>query len=130
MKLIALTAAGVLALGGISAVQAHGPGDHNGRGHRKMMFKMDGERLEKLTRTLDLTEAQQAQIKPVIEQAKPQIEAIHREAMEKAKTVMENTHSQIRALLTPEQQAKFDKMKAAREKMREARKEMREARQQ
>ncbi len=47
--------------------------------------------------------------------------------MEKTRALMEASMAKIRPLLTPEQQAKFDKMKAAHEKMREARQEMRDA---
>lgn len=129
-KLLTLTIAGAIALGGGAALQAKGPGEEggwkgkHGRGHR-MEFKM-----EHLTKDLDLTPEQKAQIDPIMEQVKPQIKAIHEEAMKKSQAVMAESMAKIRPLLTPAQQAKFDKMKEAREKMREARDAMREARQQ
>ena len=86
--------------------------------------------MEHLTKGLDLTPDQQAKVQPIVDQAKPQIQAIHQDAMQKTKAVMDNTMAQIRPLLTPQQQQKLDAMKQAHEKMREARQEMRAARQQ
>ena len=70
---------------------------------------------------------QKAKVQPIVDATKPQMQAIHQEAMQKAKSVMENAMTQIRPLLTPEQATKLDAMKAAHEKMREARKEMHDA---
>jgi len=50
--------------------------------------------------------------------------------MEKTRAVMENAGAQIRPLLTPQQQAKFDALKKAHEDMMNAMKEMHSARQQ
>ena len=123
-KLLALSVAGAIALGGFTYVQAH---EGHGGGH-KMVRKMHmGGHLKKVVEELNLTDAQKAQVQPIIDQAKPQIKAIHQEAMEKTRAVMENTSAQIRPFLTAEQQQKLDAMKAAHEKMREAMKEMHEA---
>lgn len=121
---IALT----IALGlGTYALQAEGPAGHGhgGRGEHRM-----GDPLGHLTKELNLTPEQQAKVEPIVNQAKPQIVAIHQEAMQKAKAVMDNASAQIRPLLTPEQQQKFDAVRKAREDMHAARKEMREARRQ
>lgn len=129
-KLLTLTIAGALALGGGAALQAKGPGEEEhgrhgrGPGHGDHM----GFGMEHMTKRLDLTPQQQAQVNPIIEQVKPQIKAIHEEAMKKSHAVMEESMAKIRPLLTPEQVQKLDKMKAAHEKMREAREAMREAR--
>jgi Spy/CpxP family protein refolding chaperone len=95
---LTLTAAGLIVLGGFAVVQAQG---HHGGGAR-------GHGLERLTEGLNLTPDQQAKVQPIINQGQPQIAAIHREAMQKMKAVVENTASQIRPLLTPEQQKKLD----------------------
>jgi Spy/CpxP family protein refolding chaperone len=125
-KLLALSVAGAVALGGINYAQAH---EGHGRGGHKKIHKMHmGGHLEKMAEKLELTDVQKAQVQPIIDQAKPQIKAIHEEAMQKSRAVMENTAAQLRPLLTPEQQKKFDSLRAAHEKMREAKKEMREAR--
>jgi len=84
-------------LNGFAAVQAQNP-----RGGGR------GRVVERLTEGLSLTPDQQAKVQPIINQAQPQIAAIHREAMQKMKAVVENTASQIRPLLTPEQQKKLD----------------------
>ena len=134
-KLITLTTAAALAIGAAVTMNAHPPGEHGGGGghgghggHRKMMHM--GMAMEHLTKELELTDAQKAQVQPIVDQAKPQLKQIHQEAMEKAKTVIETSAAQIRPLLTPEQQKKFDALRAAHEKMREAKREMREAKQQ
>ena len=88
---------------------------------------MMGNPLEHLSEKLDLTADQKAKVQPIIDQAKPQIEAIHQEAMEKMRTIMESTGAQIRPLLTPQQQEKFDAMKKAHQDMHKAMQEMHEA---
>jgi protein CpxP len=86
-----------------------------------------GKPFEKLTEKLDLTDDQKAKVQPIVDQAKPQIEAIHRDAMQKTKTIMDNTMAQIRPLLTPEQQQKLDSMQKEHGDMGHARKEKRDA---
>jgi len=122
---IALTLSGALALGTLAAIAGE-HGEHGGPGMHHMMANP----LEHLTKDLDLTPDQQAKVTPIVDQAKPQIQAIHQEAMEKMRAVMENAGAQIRPLLTPEQQTKFDAMKKAHEDMRKAMQEMHKARQQ
>ncbi|MDQ6764976.1 MAG: hypothetical protein M3Z22_02595 [Verrucomicrobiota bacterium] len=126
-KLIAITIAGALSLG---TVGLYAEGHEGGHGHGGAGMHMMGNPLEHLTKELDLTPDQQAKVGPIVDQAKPQIQAIHREAMEKTRTIMENAAAQIRPLLTPQQQVKFDAIKKAHEDMRNAMKEMHEARQQ
>ncbi len=120
-NLFAIAAAGAIALGGFAVAQ---PEDgHGGKGgwHRH------GNPLEHMTETLKLTPDQQTKVQPILDQTKPQIVAIHQEAMEKTKAVMDKTMSQIRPLLTPEQQQKLDSMRKAHEDMRNARKELHDA---
>src|SRR5438552_12979817 len=99
-NLLILIAAGAIAVGGFVMIQAQpGPGGHR-QGKRFM--------LERLPKELSLTSEQQTKVQPIIDQAKPQIAAIHHEAMQKIKGVMDSTMSQIRPLLTPDQQKKLD----------------------
>lgn len=86
-----------------------------------------GDRLERLTKALDLTPDQVAKIKPIFEQARPQMKAARQESKQKMEAIRENTMAQIRPILTPAQQQKFDAIKKAREDMRKARQEMRDA---
>jgi Spy/CpxP family protein refolding chaperone len=90
-------------------------------------FHKHGNSVEHLTKTLDLTPEQQAKIQPIFDQAKPQIRAARQEAMQKIKAIRDTTVAQIRPVLTPAQQQKFDTLQKAREDMRKAREEMRDA---
>jgi len=101
---LTLAAAGLIVLAGFSVALAQNPRSGGSRGHR----------LEQLTEGLNLTPDQQAKVQPLIDQAKPQIAAIHREATQKIKSVITSTVSQIRPLLTPEQQKKLDENQNAR----------------
>jgi Spy/CpxP family protein refolding chaperone len=124
-KLISLTTAAALSLAGLVYLQAkepgeHGPHDGPGGPHHMMMENP----LEHLSKDLNLTDDQKAKVQPIIDQTKPQLAAIHKEAMEKMHALMESAGAQIRPLLTPEQQTKYDAMKKAHEDMRKAMEEM------
>ena len=127
-KIITLTAAAALSLASLVYLQAKEPGEHgpqheHGPGpHHEM-----GNPLEHLSKDLNLTDEQKTKVQPIIDQTKPQLAAIHKEAMEKMHALMESTGAQIRPLLTPEQQKKFDAMKKAHEDMRKAHEEMENA---
>jgi periplasmic protein CpxP/Spy len=128
-KLISLTTAAALSLAGLVYLQAKEPGadgpKHDGPGgpHHMMMENP----LEHLSKDLNLTDDQKAKVQPIIDQTKPQLAAIHKEAMEKMNALLESTGAQIRPLLTPEQQVKYDAMKKAHEDMRKAMEEMHDA---
>jgi Spy/CpxP family protein refolding chaperone len=123
-------AAGGLTLGGLTYLHAQDPGEH---GHGPKHEHGPGPKhhmenpFEHLSDSLNLTAEQKAKVQPIIDQTKPQLAAIHQEAMEKMRTLMETTGAQIRPLLTPEQQQKFDAMKKAHEDMRKAMQEMHDA---
>ena len=120
-NVLTLVAAGAIALGGFMVVQAQpGPG---GGGH----WHGRGFGLQRITQKLDLTSDQQTKVQPIIDGAKPQIAAIHQEAMQKTKAVMDSTLSQIRPLLTPDQQKKLDDIQKAHQDMMNAHKELRDA---
>ncbi len=122
-NVLTLMAAGAIALGGFVVVQAQpGPGPEHVRGWHEPGFM-----LERLTKGLNLTSDQQTKVQPIVDQAKPQIAAIHQEAMQKAKTVMDGTLSQIRPLLTPDQQKKLDDIQKAHQDMMNAHKELHDA---
>jgi Spy/CpxP family protein refolding chaperone len=120
-NVLTLVAAGAIALGGFVVVQAQ-PGPGGGgcwHGH--------GFGLQRITEKLNLTSDQQTKVQPIIDGAKPQIAAIHQEAMQKMKTVMDSTMSQIRPLLTPDQQKKLDDIQKAHQDMMNAHKELHDA---
>lgn len=91
------------------------------------MHGRHGNPLEHLTKSLNLTSDQQAKVGPIIDQAKPQIVAIHQDAMQKMKAVMDSSVAQIRPLLTTAQQQKLDAMQKAHQDMMNAAKEMHDA---
>jgi Spy/CpxP family protein refolding chaperone len=117
-------------LGGLTYLHAQnpsapGPGPKHEHGPGPM-HHMENP-LEHLSESLNLTAEQKAKVQPIVDLAKPQIAAIHQEAMDKMKAIMESTAAQIRPLLTPEQQQKFDAMKKAHEDMHKAMQEMHDA---
>ncbi len=106
-NVLTLVAAGAIALGGFVVVQAQPDPGGGGRWHGHS--------------------DQQTKVQPIIDGAKPQIAAIHQEAMQKMKTVMDSTISQIRPLLTPDQQKKLDDIQKAHQDMMNAHKELHDA---
>jgi Spy/CpxP family protein refolding chaperone len=117
-NLLTLAAVGAIALGGFAVAQAEN-GSWHGHGH--------GFALANLTKSLNLTPDQQAKVQPLIDQARPQIIAIHKDAMQKTQAVVANTMSQIRPILTADQQKKFDDLQTARQNMRNAMQKLHEA---
>jgi len=85
----------------------HGKGGKGGQGGQG---GQGGGILQHLTAALALSGSQQAEIAPILQAAKPQMKAIHDQAMAARKTLIESTASQISPLLTPDQQAKFSEM--------------------
>jgi Spy/CpxP family protein refolding chaperone len=119
-SLLTLAAAGAIALSGFAIAQA---GAKEGRG-----WHGHGNHFERMTETLNLTPEQKAKVQPIFDQAKPQLKAIHQEARQKAEAIMDNTMSQIRPILTADQQKKLDDLKKAHEDMRDAAKRLHDAR--
>jgi len=119
-NLLAIAAAGAIALGGFVVVQAQpGPGGRHWHGHA---FGLRG-----ITEKLDLTADQQTKVQPILDAAKPQIAAIHQEAMQKMHTVMNDSLSQIRPLLNADQQRKLDAIEKAHQEMLNAKKQLHDA---
>jgi periplasmic protein CpxP/Spy len=125
-RLITLSAACVALFATVSIGLAQDPAAKNNDRPNRWQHNR-GNRLEHLTKALDLTPEQQAKVKAIFEQAKPQIQAARQEAKQKRQAIRESIQSQIRPILTPAQQQKFDAIKKAREDMRKAQDEMRDA---
>ena len=119
IKLITLVAVGAFSLGSIAFAQEPPPGSSGEPGRHGGGRGSRGASIEKITDQLNLTPDQKAKAQPIIDQARPQIENIRREAMQKMKAVMDNAMAQIRPLLTPEQQKKLDEAKNERRMGRE-----------
>jgi Spy/CpxP family protein refolding chaperone len=61
-----------------------------------------------LTRTLNLTDAQQTQVKTMVAEVQPQLDAIHQQARQAADVVMKQLNAKVRPLLTADQQKRLD----------------------
>jgi len=118
-NLLTFTAVGALALAGYAFAEPQG-----GFGGRQGGWHGQGFAMGHLTKALNLTPDQQSKVQPLIDQARPQIIAIHKDAMEKTHAIIDKTMSQIRPVLTPEQQKKFDALQKARQDMRSAMQEL------
>jgi Spy/CpxP family protein refolding chaperone len=74
--------------------------------------------LQLLTEKLNLTDEQQAKLKPIFQDQEQQLKAVRddtslsqEQKIAKKKTIHESFHDQINSVLTPEQQDKFKQMK-------------------
>lgn len=80
--------------------------------------KMDPEQhLQMLSQRLNLTEAQQTQIKQLIEKHRSEIDAINNEKLtqaerrQKLESLHQQMQSEMKSVLTPEQQKQFEQMR-------------------
>jgi len=120
-NILTFVAAGAIALGGFVVVQAQ-PGPNGAGGCHGHAFGLRG-----ITKQLSLTSDQETKVQPILDAAKPQFAAIHQEAMQKAKGVMDSSLSQIRPLLNADQQKKLDAIQKAHQDMMNAHKELHDA---
>jgi len=111
------------------AVQTAPAAQEHGAMGGSMMGPMTPEnRLKMLTEKLNLTEDQQAKLKPILEDQSKQMKAIHDDSslapadrQAKMKEIHESSIEKMNAILTPDQQAKWKQM---RQEMMERHKEM------
>ncbi len=116
--LLALTLSGMLASGACAYAQDQDnsppPQGQWGQGPHRM----DPDRqLQRLTHELSLSSDQQSQIKPLLVDQQQKMQALFQDqslAQEdrraKAKSIRDDTHSKIEALLTDEQKPKYEAM--------------------
>jgi Spy/CpxP family protein refolding chaperone len=76
------------------------------------------QRLDHLTKVLNLNSEQQQKIKPMLEQEQQQMQALHQDTsmtrpdrMSKARAIRQSTDDQIKSVLTADQQTKFTEMR-------------------
>jgi Spy/CpxP family protein refolding chaperone len=99
-------ATGVLLMIGLGPRVVPPPAGAQEIGNRWMMH---------LTYRLQLTEDQQAKIRPIVANAGLQIQAAHREDLNRISGIMEATDKSIAAVLTPEQQEELKKVERDRD---------------
>ena len=115
-KLITLTAVGALALGGFAIAQTPTPqtpktpsAQPAGRGGGHERAGRGGkDPFARLTERLNLTADQKAKAQPIFDQARPELTAMHQDTMQKTKAIMDKVSTQLRPLLTAEQQKTLD----------------------
>lgn len=102
--------------------------EHGAMGGSMMGPMTPENRLKMLTEKLNLTEDQQAKVKPILEDQSKQMKAIHDDAslapadrQAKMKEIHESSIEKMNAILTPDQQAKWKQM---RQEMMDKHKEM------
>jgi Spy/CpxP family protein refolding chaperone len=106
-----LGGAAALAMAGAVAVYGQGPAGHHGP------WGKDHSPTDMLAKRLGLTDAQKAQIQPILDAAKPQFKAIHDDARAKAKAVMDDVTTKITPFLTPDQQEDLRSMQRQMKRM-------------
>lgn len=116
--LLAFTLSGILASGVCAYAQDQGnPSPAQGQwGHGP--HRMDPDRqLQHLTHELNLSSDQQTQIKPLLVDQQQKMQTLFQdqslaqeERQAKAKSITEDTHNKIEALLNEEQKQKFEAM--------------------
>ena len=97
--------------------QASGPGAGKHMGGRPMMSVDD--QVKHLSKKLNLSSDQQAKLKPILEDQRTQMEAVHNDAslsrqdrMSKMQDLRKSSDEQIKAVLNSDQQKNFDKMRS------------------
>ena len=91
------------------AARGEGPGK---RGHEEVF--------EKMRRDLELTDQQAAEVRRILEQTRNNYRALRAEARPRFDAIRQSARTRIRALLTPEQQRRFDARVAEKDARREA----------
>jgi Spy/CpxP family protein refolding chaperone len=121
LNYLSVVLGGVFFLGmSVGAVAQNAPSSAQGQAQSvpqpPPQMTMD-ERMARLTQVLNLTPAQQQKIRPVLEQAQQQMQALAADnatpmadRQVKAQAIRENVRSQIDAVLTPEQKQHAEEM--------------------
>jgi len=116
-RFLSVLASGLLVLGvalGASAQEAGPPpGGQMGQRHRMS----PDEQLQRLDKSLKLTDDQKASIKPILEDRQKKMESLHSDSslsredrMSKSKSIMEESNGKIRDVLNDDQKKQFDEM--------------------
>ncbi len=122
-KMMVIIAGMLVALGGVGqfsfaqAAEEGRPGQMSGQG--SMQPARGVNRLERISRELNLTEAQKSQVKPILEDEENKLKTLRtntslsrEQQREKAREIRQATWEKIKPLLTPEQLKKREEMMA------------------
>jgi len=116
-RFLTVMASGLLVLGVVLGAKAQEPGPppggHMGRGHRMS----PDEELQRLDKSLKLSDDQKASIKPILEDRQKKMESLHADTslsredrMGKMKSIMDESNGKIRDVLNDDQKKQFDDM--------------------
>ena len=113
LKRIMLAGVAVAAFSGFGQAAWAGGGDYAGATAPKAEMKKYHDpkaKFEHFSKELNLSADQQEKIRPIKEEKEKAINELYRETWDKKMKIMDDTHAKIKALLTPEQQKKFEDM--------------------
>ena len=116
-----LAVVGVFALGCVTGVSLDSVYRlRAGNGRPEVRGRRDKEEVfERMKRDLDLNDQQAAQIRAILEQTRDEYRQLRAEVRPRYDGVRQTARTRIRALLTPEQQQKFDAKIAERDARRD-----------
>src|SRR5271157_5734971 len=117
-KLVLLTALSMaLATAGVAAWAQMGEGQGQGAGYGHRPPMSPEQRLQMMTKQLNLTTDQQEKIKPLLENESQQMQTLRQNSslsnedrMGQMKQLRQSTNEQIKSELNPDQQQKFQQM--------------------
>jgi Spy/CpxP family protein refolding chaperone len=96
------------AFDGAYRIRANGERPDHSRAGREKMF-------ERMRSDLSLTEGQATQVRTVLDQTRDEFRALNTECQPRYDAIRQKARERIRALLTPEQQQRFDARVAERD---------------
>lgn len=116
-----LAVVGVFALGCVTGISLDSVYRlRAGNGRQEARGRRDKEEVfERMKRDLDLNDQQAAQIRAILEQTRDEYRQLRAEVRPRYDSVRQTARNRIRALLTPEQQQKFDAKTAERDARRD-----------
>jgi periplasmic protein CpxP/Spy len=102
-----------------AAGQGQGNGQGMGRGMGRRPMESVDDQIQHLSKKLNLSADQQAKLKPILEDQRKQMETIHSDTslsredrFSKMQALRQSSDTQIKSVLTDDQQKSFDKMRA------------------
>ena len=114
LTIIVFLAAGLAFAQPSQESQTPTPDKHPGLHHEESA----DQHLQMLSEKLNLTDDQKAKLRPILQDQMLQMKAVREDSSlseeqkrAKMKSIHESSHDQINAVLTPEQQAKFEQMR-------------------
>ena len=118
MKLLHAAVIFTVLAGGTAVYAQMGPNQGGGpMGHGPRQPMTADQRLQRMTQQLNLSDAQQQQIKPILENESKQMQSLHEDSslsqqdrMSKMMQIRQGTSDQIKPILNADQQQKYEQM--------------------